>query len=157
VIVRPATSDDAEAMAHVHTASSEVAYAHVLEPDPGEYERRLGVWRDVLAGAHDSFVAEARDTIVGVLSLSPPELRVIYVHPDWWGSTAGQLLIDRAHEVLASHGDEGVLTVLADNPRARRFYERNGWELVEQLTEPHFGGRPTDVCRYRKSFSSSRS
>jgi RimJ/RimL family protein N-acetyltransferase len=50
-----------------------------------------------------------------------------------------------------------TLTALTSNARARRFYERNGWELVEQLTETHFGGEETDVVRYRRSFSSSRS
>ena len=70
--------------------------------------------------------------------------------PDAWGSGAGQLLIERAHEVLAERFDEAVLTVLAANPRARRFYERNGWTLDELRTEPHFGGEPTDVARYRK-------
>ena len=42
---------------------------------------------------------------------------------------------------------------MADNARARRFYERNGWDLGETLVEPHFGGEPTEVCRYHKSFS----
>jgi RimJ/RimL family protein N-acetyltransferase len=49
-----------------------------------------------------------------------------------------------------------VLSVLADNPRARRFYERNGWELEEIRVEPHFGGVPTEIARYRKSLRSSR-
>ena len=81
----------------------------------------------------------------------------IYVHPDHWGSAAGQALIDRAHEVFAETCDEARLTVLAANPRARRFYERNGWQFVERLVELHFDGEPTEVCRYRKGFASASS
>jgi GNAT superfamily N-acetyltransferase len=151
--VRHATVADAEAMARVHTESSETAYAHVAPPVPGAYERRLAVWREVLAGDHSAYVAETDDrTTVGVLSVSECELHVIYVHPDWWGSGAGQLLIDQAHELLARTCDEAVLTVLAANPRARRFYERNGWRAGETVTEPHFGGIPTEVVRYRRRF-----
>ncbi len=42
-----------------------------------------------------------------------------------------------------------MLTGLGDNPRARRLYEHNGWLLDGHGTEPHFGGEPTDVVRYR--------
>ena len=63
---------------------------------------------------------------------------MLYVDPDWWGSDAGQLLIEQAHLELGESCDEAVLTVLAANPRARRFYERNGWALDALVTEPHF-------------------
>jgi hypothetical protein len=42
-----------------------------------------------------------------------------------------------------------VLTVIASNPRARRFYERNGWRLDVVVTEKHFG-RPIEVARYTR-------
>jgi GNAT superfamily N-acetyltransferase len=153
VRVRRATAADADAMTHVHSVSSDTAYAHVAGRSPGRYERRLQAWRDVLAANHSAFVAETDDgTTVGVLSVSERELHVIYVHPDWWGSGAGQLLIEKAHEVLATTCDEAILTVLAANPRARRFYERNAWVPAEFEIEPHFGGVPTEVVRYRKLF-----
>ena len=40
-----------------------------------------------------------------------------------------------------------------DLPRARRFYERNGWVLEQVKSEPQplFGGAPTEVALYRKS------
>ena len=78
---------------------------------------------------------------------------MLYVDPDWWGSDAGQLLIEQAHLELGESCDEAVLTVLAANPRARRFYERNGWALDALVTEPHFGGHRTEVARYRKTLS----
>jgi GNAT superfamily N-acetyltransferase len=119
--------------------------------DAGALERRIGVWREILDGDAPSFVAEEDGRIVGVLHVTADELKVIYVHPDRWGSGAGQLLLDEAHEQLAQTCGEATLTVLADNPRARRFYERNGWVCEEELVEPHFGGSPTRVARYRRS------
>ena len=53
----------------------------------------------------------------------------------------GQALIDEAHALLAESCDEASLTVLTANPRARRFYERNGWQLTDTLVEPHFARR----------------
>ena len=140
-------------IARVHTASAEAAYTPFARMKPGGYERRLRVWRDVLGGDHSAYLAETEDgSPVGVLSVTAAELHVIYVDPGWWGSGAGQLLLDQAHELLAATCDEAVLTVLAANTRARRFYERNGWVAAETVTEAHFGGIPTEVVRYRRRF-----
>jgi RimJ/RimL family protein N-acetyltransferase len=155
VNVRPATIDDAAECAHVHCASSEVAYGR-----PRDLERTLEAWRGIFENDCAPFVAEEHGAIVGVLNVGPSreepgvgELYLIYVLAESWGSRAGQLLIERAHQVLSARFDEAVLTVLASNPRARRFYERNGWTLDEVRTEPHFGGEPTEVARYRKRFA----
>jgi RimJ/RimL family protein N-acetyltransferase len=56
--------------------------------------------------------------------------------------------MDLALRELAKTYEEAELTVLTANPRARRFYERNGWIEAETLVEPHFGGTPTRVTRY---------
>ena len=69
----------------------------------------------------------------------------------WWGSGAGQQLMDHAHAELAKEYDSAQLTVLTANARARRFYERNGWVEAETVVEPHFGGIPTEVTRYRRA------
>jgi GNAT superfamily N-acetyltransferase len=151
--------DDAGEAARVHTRSSEAAYAGVAPPEPDGLSRRTANWRSAIDAADSScFVAEEGSDLVGVLIVGPArdgsrcgELRVLYVDPDWWGSDAGQLLIERGHLELAAGYDEAVLTVLAANHRARRFYERNGWVLDALVTEPHFGGQPTEVARYRKT------
>jgi len=154
VKVRAATIADAEECARVHSESSEAAYGR-----PRDRKRTLENWRSIFASDCEPFVAEENGTIVGVLNVGPAdeegvgELHVIYVLPESWGTSAGQLLIEQAHETLSARFDEAVLTVLAANPRARRFYERNGWTLDEVLTEPHFGGEPTEVARYRKRFN----
>jgi GNAT superfamily N-acetyltransferase len=155
VIVRRATAADAAEMGRVHTASSAAAYRHVVAEDPYGLERRTKVWSEILAGDHRAHVAEDDGSVVGVLNVAGDELHAIYVHPDWWGSGAGQALLEKAHDLLAETCDEAQLTCLADNPRARRFYERNGWIVDREVTEPHFGGVPTRVVKYRKRLVSA--
>lgn len=156
--VRRATADDAEAAARAHTASAEAAYRGIAPPDPDGLARRTAMWRTLAADSSSpSFVAVAEDRIVGVVNVGPArdgssvgEVRVLYVEPGWWGRGAGQRLLERAHTELARRWDEAILSVLAANPRARRFYERNGWQFERESIEPHFGDRPTPVARYRR-------
>jgi RimJ/RimL family protein N-acetyltransferase len=164
VIVRRATRADVPELARVHSESAQVAYANVAPPEPGGLERRTANWLSVFDDAVGSpHLAEADGEVIGILNFGPArdedeigELYVLYVLREYWGTGAAQLLIDTAHRKLSHAHDEAVLSVLADNPRARRFYERNGWELEEIRVEPHFGGVPTEIARYRKSLRSSR-
>jgi GNAT superfamily N-acetyltransferase len=159
--VRVAVPEDAAEAARVHTKSSRAAYAGIASPDTDGLSRRTGSWRRAIDAPDCAcFVAEEGSDLVGVLIVGPArdgstcgELQVLYVDPDRWGSGAGQLLIEQAHLELAKSYEEAVLTVLAANPRARRFYERNGWVLDVLVDEPHFGGRLTEVARYRKTLS----
>jgi RimJ/RimL family protein N-acetyltransferase len=157
--VRRAQLPDAEEAARAHTASAEAAYRGYGPAEPDALARRTGLWREILSnGDGASFVAVDAGRIVGVLHIGTwrdestlGAVRILYVRPEWWGSGAGQQLLDRAHVELARTFDEAQLTVLTANARARRFYERNGWHHVETLVEPHFGNHPTEVSRYRRT------
>jgi len=163
VTIRPARIEDVPELARVHHESSEAAYADLAPPDSAGLSRRQAAWREVFAMPECSpFIAEADGQIVGVLNIGPArdeidagEVYVIYVHPTWWGTEAGQRLLECAHAELSRAYEKAVLTVIAANPRARRFYERNGWQLDRVKTEPHFGGTPTDVALYRKQFATN--
>jgi GNAT superfamily N-acetyltransferase len=159
VIIRPARAADVSAAARVHHESSKAAYAEIASPDPNGLERRESAWRQVLdAGESSPHVCLIDREIVGVVDFGRArrepavgELYIIYVLPPWWGSGVGQRLMDVAQEHLARTFTEAVLTVLAANPRARRFYERNGWSFDRVLVEPHLG-QPTQVAMYRRRF-----
>jgi GNAT superfamily N-acetyltransferase len=76
------------------------------------------------------------------LSLGPTlsdargEVYGFYLHPDAWGSGAAAPLMRRCEAHLVDHGfTEAVLWVLRDNPRARRFYEREGWHWTGEEAE----------------------
>jgi GNAT superfamily N-acetyltransferase len=146
------------AAARVHHLASAAAYAGI--PNASSLGQREALWRSVMSNSERwPYVVEADDQIVGVLIVGPNErgdageLYVIYVHPEWWGTGAAQRLIECAHEQLGQRFSRAALTVLASNTRARRFYQRNGWELSELTTQLHFGGIPTEVAIYGKRFS----
>jgi GNAT superfamily N-acetyltransferase len=149
VNIRPAMPADAGAMARMHWLSANTAYGR---DDP--LDRRLAAAQRLFnEGETRPFLAEDDDgAVVGVLTVGDDELYAIYVHPEHWGTGVGQALLDRAETELAQTCAAASLTCMAGNHRARRFYERNGWDLGETLVEPHFGGEPTEVCRYHKSF-----
>ncbi len=148
MIVRPAVRADADAMAHTHWLSANTAYGR---DDP--LERRLAAARSIFGEDETRpFLAEDDDgNVIGVLTVGDDELYAIYVHPDHWGTGVGQALLDRAEAELTKTCAVASLTCMAGNARARRFYERNGWLPGETLVEPHFGGEPTEVCRYHKA------
>jgi GNAT superfamily N-acetyltransferase len=149
VTIRSAVPADAEAMALVHRLSANTAYGR---DDP--LDGRLAAARRLFdEGETRPFLAEDdRGAVIGVLTVGDDELHAIYVHPDHWGTGVGQALLDRAETELAKTCAAASLTCMAGNARGRRFYERNGWKLGETRVEPHFGGEPTEVCRYHKSF-----
>jgi GNAT superfamily N-acetyltransferase len=63
----------------------------------------------------------------GLTSL-PGELYALYVAPAWWSTGTGRALMGSVLTALTEAGyPRVVLWVLADNARARRFYERAGF------------------------------
>ena len=149
MIIRPALRADAEAMARMHWLSANTAYGR---NDPLE-RRLIAAERIFDEDETRPFLAESEDgEVIGVLTVGDDELYAIYVHPGHWGTGVGQALLERAEAELSATCTAASLTCMVDNPRARRFYERNGWQLGETLVEPHFGGEPTNVCRYHKTF-----
>jgi GNAT superfamily N-acetyltransferase len=150
VIIRPAVRTDAEAMARMHWLSANTAYGR---NDP--LQRRLAAAERIFDEDETRpFLAEGDDgAVIGILTIGVDELYAIYVHPQHWGTGVGRALLERAEEELAETCDVAVLTCMVENARARRFYERNGWELGETVVEPHFGGEPTEVCLYRKALA----
>jgi RimJ/RimL family protein N-acetyltransferase len=59
--------------------------------------------------------------------------------------------MDCAIEALCARFDAATLWVLADNRRARRFYELAGWRPDGASKRGEIGGRELTELRYRKS------
>lgn len=146
--IRREEPDDAEAIARVHVHGWQAGYAGIM---PAEVLARLNpaAWaqrrRDL--GTADpehpftTLLAETGGTIVGFTTFGPyrnnqdrgdldpahGELLAIYLEPAHWGSGVARTLLAAARDGLAERGWTGYrLWVLADNARARRFYERAG-------------------------------
>ena len=159
--VRRARLEDAAAIAEVHVRTWHAAYAHVLGAerlagiDP---ERRRAGWERALSeGDVAAWVAQEADgPVVGFVSIGDSrdapdegELFAIYVLPESWGSGAGSELMAVARDALRAAYPTSILWVLEDNPRARRFYEREGWALDGGRKEEELLGTTVAEVRYR--------
>ena len=144
--MRDATPDDAKAVAGVHVASWQAAYRHALAPevlDAMTAADRLPAWQWRLAlppsrAAH-VLVAEADGVVVGLAGTQlhegdepdVGELLQLYLDPAAFGTGVAQALHDAVLERFRSDRcTVALLDVEVDNARARRFYERNGWQPV---------------------------
>jgi GNAT superfamily N-acetyltransferase len=134
--IRPITEADYPAVGEVHVRSWQVGYAGIVPADylaaldPADNaERRRTEPRP--PGAQ-TLVAEEDGQIVGFVSFGPSreeppagEIYAIYVAPGHWRHGAGRQLFTAARNSLKESGyPEMRLWVLAENARARQFYER---------------------------------
>ena len=164
-MVRPATVDDAGAVARVQVETWRAAYAHAIPADTlanVDVGRRADHWRESIgSGRSATFVGRLGEAVVGFVNVGASEqhpglgeLFAIYVRPDAWGTGVATTLIERGEEELRSRGFASVvLNVLADNPRARRFYERQGWTADPETFEDEFLGQKLELVRYRKQLA----
>jgi ribosomal protein S18 acetylase RimI-like enzyme len=164
--IRPATVDDAPALARVHVDSWCAAYGELVPESflqGFRYQGREERFRESLAeGAEETYVVQSDQEIVGFLTLGPardPDLDVrrigeiwgIYVSPDFWRRGIGKELAEEAERILKSRGYEhAVLWVLEGNQRARRFYEAMGFSLDGEFKNIDWG-IPLKAVRYRKA------
>jgi GNAT superfamily N-acetyltransferase len=161
VQIRRVRFEDAAAVAEVHVRTWQAAYEHVFGAerlagiDPGARERFAR--RFATDGDYDAFVAEDDEgRIVGFVACGlaeeeaeQRELFAIYVLPEAWGTTAAPGLLRAAVEAMRGRGaPDAILWVLNDNPRARRFYEREGWQ-ADGTAESEYLGLTVPLVRYR--------
>lgn len=151
---------DAADIADVHVRTWQAAYAHVFGSERlagMDTDARTEQWRRWLARGEVAFVADVDERIVGFVWVGPSrepdaegELFAIYVLPEAWGTGAGDALMQAGIAAMREAGYlEAILWVLDDNPRARRFYEREGWELDGGAKDGEFVGISAAEVRYR--------
>ena len=160
VLLRPAADDDLRAVGALHFRSRAAAYAGFLSPEALAYgsPEAMGEWwaerwkweRE----DHRLTVAIVGGTLAGFTYLGPSEddgvglLCAIHTDPAYVGTGVGRALMLDALPALARLGDRAVLWVLADNIRARRFYERGGWVADGTTRTEEIGGEPVAQLRY---------
>ena len=146
VTYRTATAADVETIDRIFRTSFCDTFAHLYRPEDlnaflGKFTREawLGEIED---SAYVFRLAEDDGRPAGFLKLGPLslpvepagkaiELRQLYVLKDWQGAGIAKELIDWFLAEARKRGaDEIYLTVYVDNHRARRFYERYGFEVV---------------------------
>jgi len=163
-VVRPAAVADAGAIAAVHVATWQDAYAGLMPDeilDGLDVSQRAQTWRGILASPPDGvfvLVFERDGEVRGFVAGGPHregrasgEVFAIYVDPPCQGLGAGRRLLDAACRYLASAGfAEASLWVLATNRAARGFYESQGWrpDGTEQSWTHHGIGEGLTEVRY---------
>jgi putative acetyltransferase len=124
-VIRPATPQDAEAIAAVQDRSWRRAYADLLDPRAFDEmsDARPERWRQFLADPDArAWVLEVEGRIVGFAGLRGRELRSLYVDPAAQGAGAGSALLAHAEAAGACE-----LEVFEGNGHGRAFYEARGW------------------------------
>jgi ribosomal protein S18 acetylase RimI-like enzyme len=164
--VRTATREDADAIGSVQVRAWQAAYPGMMPQaylDGLDVGERRAFWRQGLAAPPPGgqlLVACQGAAVVGFAVCGPEEFSeasgrgqvyALNVDPSAWGIGAGAALLRTAQDRLVAAGfGEAVLWVIPGNARARRFYERHGWE-VDSLERPAevFGVTITEM-RYRR-------
>ena len=158
--VRAATPADAPGIAAVHVRTWQAAYRHAFPDallDGLSLEEHEQWWRGVVDGESEHvWVADDGGTVVGFASAGPSrseqdvgELFALYVLPEAWGSgTAHALMNAVLGWLLAEEYTTAMLWVLEDNPRARAFYEREGWRF-DRVEEQSVRGHRVMSALYR--------
>jgi ribosomal protein S18 acetylase RimI-like enzyme len=170
-VVCQAELGDAAEIATSHVRAWQGGYADVVS---GEYLRSLDSdlakrtlrWQTILLGAEAEggfvLVGEIDSELVGFLSGGPcrdpgqpeplGEVHACYVDPAHWRLGVGSALLAAGIERLgAGKYREAVLWVLADNRRARSFYEARGWVGDGGQTTFELDGRRYPKLRYRRN------
>lgn len=163
--VRAGALEDASGIATVHVRSWQAAYRGLLPQaflDSMSTERPTEVWTRVLGtpGAV-TVVEDEQGEIAGFVNHvacrdpdadeSVGEVTTIYVLPEHFREGYGRALMDAATEALREAGfSQATLWVLADNARARRFYEIAGWSLDGASKDDEIGGQSITEVRYRR-------
>ena len=155
VVVRPVRNVDTEALGRVHATCWHETYDHLVSKAALEAlspRRMAELWShwSSLGPEYRQYVALADGEVVGFSGSGPSrdddtprerELYFLYLLSAWHGTGIGQQLFD------AAVGDDAVsLWVAEDNPRAHRFYQRNGFTADgSRKVEPFLGETITEV------------
>ena len=157
--VRPARPADAAAIAEAHARSWQQAYEHIFGAEKlaalnVDARRRLA--ERAIAEAEVAVAEDEEGRVVGFAYVRESadidgegELWAIYCVAEAWGTGTGTALMDWAKEALGRRWTDARLWTLEDNPRARRFYEREGWSLDGAEKQDEFLGVPVREVRYR--------
>lgn len=155
MIVRPATTDDLDAIAALHGQSWRSTYRGIMPDDfldgPVE-DDRISHWYELMEevdGGRTTLVAETDDGLAGFVSAASSSedgvdayIEHIHVRPTLKGAGIGRRLLAEAADRLVAQGHASAyLLVFSDNRQAIRFYERLGGVTTSDGTEDMAGTR----------------
>ncbi len=153
-LIRPAKLDDAKLLTELAYKTFWDAFAHHPKNPPDDlaaYMRQAFTEEQLLSELSDAnnifLIAEYEGetagyakliigtTEDGVTAKNPIELSRLYSHQRFLGKGVGQSLIDECFSIAKTNGHDVMwLGVWEYNPRAQKFYEKNGFHFVGKHT-----------------------
>jgi len=144
--IRRGDIDDLELVLAIQREASLAGLAHVFPPDRFPFPD-AGVRAELLhrlADPGNSVLIDGDDR--GFTVAGGGRLERLYVRPAAWGTGVAEELHAAALDALREQGATAAsLWCLVENPRARRFYERQGWRLDGTERVVPFPPHPIDV------------
>jgi ribosomal protein S18 acetylase RimI-like enzyme len=162
VNVRPARPEDARRIAEILVETWRATYPGVMPQevlDGLSVDDRERNWQEWIPDPETNiYVVELSGELLGFVSIGPSwsnpgigELYSIYVTPAGQGRGAGLALMEAGVSALSERWEEAILWVATENPRARRFYERYGWDVDGERVDDSIPGASVPETRYRLS------
>jgi GNAT superfamily N-acetyltransferase len=144
--IRRGSIDDLELVLAIQREASLAGLSHVFPPDRFPFPDE-GVRTELQARLADpGNVALIDGEERGFTIAGHERLERLYVRPASWGSGLARELHAAALAALRGQGaTTASLWCLAENPRARRFYERQGWRLNGTERVVPFPPHPLDL------------
>jgi len=145
VSLRSAGPADADALAGLEESIGVASLSHVFAPErfPFPYAEIRGRWAAELADPErHTVVAESGDRFVGYASMARGRLDHLGVASAMQGGGLARLLLEDAR---STYDGELRLWVLAENRRARAFYEREGWVPTGVTAPAEYPPHPVQV------------
>ena len=141
MILRPATPDDAPAMARILWDCFEISLPFL--PQLHTRDEHVRYMLEVLLPNYRVWVSEADGAVAGYIAFNAGHIQHLFIHPDAQGQGIGPSLLAKALE----DGRPKELWTFQQNTRARRFYERRGFRPVE-FTDGEGNEEKTPDVRY---------
>ena len=145
IVLRPYGSADEAAAIELWRRTWQHHYAHIDFAKRVDWWRAR--WRNELVSFATIMVAEQSGRLEGFVTVDPRSgyLDQIVVAPEVWGSSVAEGLMAEARRISPAGLD---LKVNADNARAIRFYEKQGFvDAGETVNE--ISGAPVRAMRWR--------
>lgn len=159
MVIRPATTDDAAAIAHVHVESWRTTYKGMMPQaylDGLSVNERAGQWREWLTLPYPVFVAEINAEIVGFAgggAIREPlldydaELFAIYLLKEAQGKGTGTALLRTIGAELTKRNLRSMVAWVVKDNSSGEFYRKSG-AVPLSSKEIEIGGATIPVIAY---------
>jgi ribosomal protein S18 acetylase RimI-like enzyme len=154
VELRRAMAEDAQAIAEIWYLGWRDGHIGFVPDELLAARHEDSFWRRAALRLNDTTVAEINGQIAGFIMVVGDEVEQVYVSAAHRGTgVADVLLTDAERQIREAGHPTAWLAVVAENTRARRFYERRGWSdegLFEHAAEGQDGPIAVPAHRYVK-------